>query len=119
MATCRCRIINVYNQQYNDHYKIDEFIITYVWLYIAGSHVKGQIGFPSGITVNCYGTDSTCTGSSNEMMIDYGDDGEFDPTNRFRINPCCFEDNENLISVSQDNFYTVSGGTCQSCAGDK
>ena len=72
----------------------------------------GQSGFPSNTVVNCYGSDSTCTGASTPHS---------DP-NQILYNPCCFtiSDPSDPVSISALNsgFYTVSDGPCQSCTGE-
>ena len=82
-----------------------------------GKPVYGQVGFPSGTTVSCYGNDSICSGTPTNTTLDYGPAGDFDPDNESRRNPCCYDHNDNF-DFQPSNYYTVLGSRCQSCSGD-
>ena len=83
---------------------------------ITGKLVHAQLAFPSGTTVSCYGTDSTCSGMPNDMTLDYADNGEFVVGFSSR-NFCCFI-NFPFQHLS-GNYYTALGSRCQSCSGKK
>jgi len=42
---------------------------------VTGLSVKGQAGFPSGTTIRCHGSDSTCTNMTASHIMDYGPPG--------------------------------------------
>ena len=80
---------------------------------IIESHVEGQVFFPSGLTLHCYDTDSTCTTVTNTEHFDYAQDGEF-VRSVDTVNFCCF----NAERYLPTHYYTVTGSKCQSCSGD-
>ena len=72
------------------------------------------MAFPSGTTISCYGTDSDCSGTPNDINLDYADDGVFIATPA-ALNPCCFT--LNPFTHLTGNYYTALGSRCQSCSG--
>ena len=83
---------------------------------ITGALVHGQVTFPSGTTISCYGTDSTCSGTPVDTTLDYGADGEFSNDESLSGNPCCFEV-DSTFAFLPNNYYTALGSRCQSCSG--
>ena len=83
---------------------------------ILGSRVQGQLYLPSGITLRCYGNDSTCTSTPSVRIFDYGADGYFEPSNE-TINSCCFT-SYSIAAYRSNYYYTTTGSKCQSCSGD-
>ena len=77
----------------------------------------GQFGFPSGTTIRCYGSDSTCSVTPNDTTLDYAAVGESTTSATLRYNPCCLE--PDVFIFHPDNYYTALGSRCQSCSGKK
>ena len=78
------------------------------------------MSFPSGLTLRCYDTDSTCTTETNVKEFDYAEDGEYQSLNPEAVNICCFILENNVVTVNgyqPSNYYTVTGSKCQSCLG--
>ena len=78
--------------------------------------MQGQLFLPSGTTLHCYETDSTCSSTPSVKVYDYGSDGYFEG-NAATLNSCCFT-SLNLSAYRSNYYYTTIGSTCQSCSGD-
>ena len=78
--------------------------------------MQGQLYLPSGETLHCYGTDSTCSSTPSVHAYDYGADGYFEK-NLNTVNSCCFP-TYSLSAYRANYYYTTRGSTCQSCSGD-
>lgn len=87
---------------------------SYYFIDTTGALVHGQAAFPSGTTFSCYGTDSTCSGTSVDTTLNYGADGEFNNDEFVSGNTCCFGSN---FFLQSDNYYTALNSRCQSCSG--
>ena len=109
--------MNMYSDSYiYKHNDTRIYIITELCTYFCttGALVHGQVAFPSGTTISCYRTDSTCSGTPVDTTLNYGIDNKFSADESLSVNPCCFDSEFNF---QRGYYYTALGSRCQSCSG--
>ena len=70
--------------------------------------VQGQLFLPSGTTLRCYGTDSTCFSTPSVKVYDYGSDGYFEG-NAATLNSYYFTSLNLIVPIDQTTIIPQLG----------